>query len=330
MKLSELFAFFIERGISSDPRGEAAVKLILAETAERFAKLSEKEKASFDRELLTNPYADSRILHAAGNEELRSIMVGIDIEAPELLLAQNYISHLAVYRTATLRELGGLKPGFEGSQDFDLILRLAEKARRVCHVPKILYHWRMSATSTAGRAEQKPYAYESGKRALAEHMVRVGIDGKAELYNEQGAWWYDVRYEIAGDPLLSIIIPNMDHSKVLARCVESVLASTWRNFEILIVENNSKKPETFAYYEELKKREKRVRVLKWEGEFNYSAINNFAVEEAKGECCLLLNNDVAAINSDWMERMLGICQREEVGIEASLPSGVGMRRLPCP
>lgn len=165
--------------------------------------------------------------------------------------------------------------------------------------------------STAADPESKKYAYEAGRNAIREHYQRLGIDASVEMTDCPG--WYRSYVKIQGNPMISIIIPNKDHVDDLERCLFSMAKkSTYRNYEVLIVENNSEKEETFSYYEKLPGRYPKARVLKWEKEFNYSAINNFAAKEAKGEYLLFLNNDVEILTSQWMEEMLQICQQEQV------------------
>ncbi|HUM83174.1 MAG TPA: glycosyltransferase family 2 protein [Lachnospiraceae bacterium] len=231
---------------------------------------------------------------------------------PDLLTSNNYITHIFCVRKSIVDEVGGEDSDYDGAQDYDFILRCCEKARAVLHVPMILYHWRAHQSSTAGNPESKMYAYENGRRAIEAHYRRVGIPAKVSLAADIGS--YRSVYEIQGEPLVSIIIPNKDFSKVLERALASIFQkSTYKNYEIIIAENNSKEPETFRFYEKLQNEHKNVHVVTWKGEFNYSAINNFAVKSAKGEYLLFLNNDVEVITERWIEEMLGFCQRPDVG-----------------
>ena len=167
--------------------------------------------------------------------------------------------------------------------------------------------------STAADPESKAYAFEAGRKAVEEHYKRMGIPARVEMTERPG--WYRSRLEIQGNPLISVIIPNKDHTEDLELCLSSMAKRTsYENYEVLVVENNSEEKETFAYYEKLHERYPRVRVLTWGKEFNYSSINNFAAEQAKGEYLLFLNNDVEILTPDWMEEMLGICQQKEVSI----------------
>lgn len=227
------------------------------------------------------------------------------------LRENNYICHIFVVKKSLTDETGLLRSEFDGAQDFDFILRCCEKAQKIMHIPKVLYHWRCHMDSTAADPSSKAYAYEAGRKAVREHYQRLGIDAKVEMTERPG--WYRSHVKVQGNPLISVIIPNKDHTDDLELCLFSMTRkSTYRNYEILIVENNSEKEETFEYYRKLPDRYPKARVLTWEKEFNYSAINNFAAKEAKGEYLLFLNNDVEILTPDWMEEMLQNCQQENV------------------
>ena len=227
------------------------------------------------------------------------------------LRENNYICHIFVVRKSLTDETGMLRSEFDGAQDFDFILRCCEKAKKITHIPKVLYHWRCHMDSTAADPSSKAYAYEAGRKAIREHYQRMGIDAKVDMTERPG--WYRSHIKTQGNPMVSIIIPNKDHTDDLELCLFSMSRkSTYRNYEILIVENNSEKEETFEYYKKLPERYPKVRMLTWEKEFNYSAINNFAAEEAQGEYLLFLNNDVEILTPDWIEEMLQNCQQENV------------------
>ena len=229
------------------------------------------------------------------------------------LRENNYICHIFVVKKSLTDETGLLRSEFDGAQDFDFILRCCEKAQKITHIPKVLYHWRCHMDSTAADPSSKAYAYEAGRKAVREHYQRLGIDAKVEMTERPG--WYRSHVKVQGNPLISVIIPNKDHTDDLELCLFSMTRkSTYRNYEILIVENNSEKEETFEYYRKLPDRYPKARVLTWEKEFNYSAINNFAAKEAKGEYLLFLNNDVEILTPDWMEEMLQNCQQEDVAV----------------
>ena len=232
--------------------------------------------------------------------------------APDTLRSYNYITHFSVFSKELLDKVGYFNSEYDGSQDYDIILRLTEKAKKVVHIPKVLYHWRVHSESTAGGIEAKPYCLIAAKKALQAHLDRIGEKGTVRDGKFSGS--YKVDFEIIGEPKISIIIPNKDEVTVLKKCINSILQkTTYKNYEIIIVENNSKSKSIFKYYEELEKNEN-IRVVKWEKEFNYSAINNFGVREAKGEYIVLLNNDVEIITDNWLEEMLMHAQRKEVGI----------------
>ena len=227
------------------------------------------------------------------------------------LRENNYICHIFVVRKSLTDETGMLRSEFDGAQDFDFILRCCEKAKKITHIPKVLYHWRCHMDSTAADPSSKAYAYEAGRKAIREHYQRMGIDAKVDMTERPG--WYRSHIKVQGNPMVSIIIPNKDHTDDLELCLFSMSRkSTYRNYEVLIVENNSEKEETFEYYKKLPERYPKVRVLTWEKEFNYSAINNFAAKKAQGEYLLFLNNDVEILTPDWIEEMLQNCQQENV------------------
>lgn len=230
----------------------------------------------------------------------------------DLLRSNNYITHFFVVRTRLAREVGGFRKEFDGAQDYDFIFRCTEGAKKVLHVPEVLYHWRTHKASTADNPASKMYAFEAGKRAIEVHLARCGQEGTVSLRKDLG--FYRVEYPVQGEPLVSILIPNRDQKETLEKCLNSIWEkSTYKNYEILIVENNSSSPEIFDYYREIEKRPG-VRILTWKEGFNYSAINNFGEKSAAGDYLLFLNNDVEVINPGWIEELLGNCQRKEVGI----------------
>ena len=229
------------------------------------------------------------------------------------LRENNYICHIFVVKKALTDRVGLLRTEFDGAQDYDFIFRCCEEADKVVHIPKVLYHWRCHMDSTAADPESKAYAYQAGRRAIKEHYQRMGIDASVEMTERPG--WYRSYVKIQDNPKISIIIPNKDHIEDLELCLFSLTKrSTYKNYEILIVENNSEKPETFEYYKKLPDRYPKVKVLTWEKEFNYSAINNFAAKQAEGVYLLFLNNDVEILTPQWMEEMLQICQQKDVAI----------------
>lgn len=231
--------------------------------------------------------------------------------APDTLRSYNYICHLTVFKRSLLDAVGGFRSQFDGSQDYDLILRLTEKARGIAHIPKVLYYWRGHSGSVASGIQAKAYTVDAARAALAEHLKRVGLSGT--VLDSTIPSTYKIQYDIAGEPLVSIVIPNMDHVDDLKKCIDSITAkSTWKRWEIVIVENNSKEPGTFEYYRSIESRPE-IRVVRWEGGFNFSAICNHGVRAAKGDYILLLNNDIQVITPDWLEQMLMFAQRDDVG-----------------
>lgn len=232
----------------------------------------------------------------------------------DLLCTVNYICHLFVAKKELIDQVGMLRSEYDGAQDYDFIFRCVEKAGsgKIYHIPKILYHWRCHEDSTAENPESKLYAFDAGQRAVQAHFDRIGV--KAEVTKGEYLGLYRTRYIREYDPLISIIIPNKDHIDDLKRCMDAIEEkSTYKNYEYIIVENNSEDPETFAYYQQLEAVNPKVRVVYWKGVFNYSAINNFGETFANGEYLLLLNNDTEIINPDCLEELLGYCMREDVG-----------------
>lgn len=232
--------------------------------------------------------------------------------APDTLRSYNYICHFTVFSKKLLDTVGEFRQEFDGSQDYDMILRLTEKALKIVHIPEILYFWRAHKNSVADDISAKPYTLDAARRALSEHLDRIGLVGEVEDSSIPST--YRIKYAITGSPKVSIVIPNMDYVDTLRACISSILEkTTYKNFEIVIVENNSKEAETFLYYDELRN-DPHIRIVTWNGKFNYSAINNFGIKEAAtGEYILLLNNDIEVITPDWIQEMLMFAQRSDVG-----------------
>lgn len=232
----------------------------------------------------------------------------------DLLRTKNYIAHFLCVRKTLLDALKPSDPSFDGAQDHNLTLQAVERARYIHHVPKALYHWRVCETSSAQNADNKLYAIKAGIKAVSCHLERLGIN--ATVSEGHYPFTYRVIYEPpAPAPLVSIVIPTCDHADILKTCVDSILEkTTYENYEIVLVENNSKDPATFSYYDTLlTTHADRVRIERWDGEFNYSKIVNFGVERSKGDYLLLLNNDTELLTPDWLEKLVGICSRQEVG-----------------
>lgn len=234
--------------------------------------------------------------------------------APDYLRGCNYITHLACFSRPLLDEAGAWESlEFEGAQDHDLLLRLTEKAKRIEHIKKVLYIWRGHAGSTASGMEAKPYAIAAGERAIDAHLARVELPGKARAV-EGAPGAFQIRYELTGNPLISVLIPNKDHVDDLERCLSSLYKNAgYDNFEVLVLENNSTDPATESYYAALPAAYPRCRVLRYEGVFNFSAVNNFGAAQAKGEHLLLLNNDIEVLSPDFLCELLSYSQRADVG-----------------
>ncbi len=228
----------------------------------------------------------------------------------DLLRSNNYITHFFVADRTLVEEVGGEDGEYNGAQDYDLILKCTERAKGIAHIPRILYHWRVHKASTADNPASKMYAFDAGKRAIEDHLKRCGEIGKVS--HEKDLGFYRVKYQVQGSPLISIIIPNKDQVESLDKCLESIEKSSYKNYEIIIVENNSTEDATFAYYKKIES--DTIRIVYWPDEFNYSAINNFGVKHARGDYLLLLNNDVEVITTDWLEELTANCQRKDVGI----------------
>jgi len=234
--------------------------------------------------------------------------------APDNLLANNYICHFSVFGRELLESGELFRSQFDGSQDHDMILRLTAKAKHIVHIPRILYYWRSHKGSVASSIDAKTYAINAAKGAVADRLTRLGYKNFEIESTRAFATIFRIKYELTSRPLVSIIIPNKDHVDDLSRCVESIInLSTYDNYEIVIVENNSETAEIRTYYEEIS-RHPRVQVVEYKGDFNYSKINNFGVQYAKGEYLLLLNNDTEVITPDWMEELLMYAMRKDVGV----------------
>lgn len=235
--------------------------------------------------------------------------------SPDLLLGTNYISHLGVYRRSILEEIGGFRKGYEGSQDYDLVLRFTEKTtkERIKHIPKVLYYWRMLPTSTAVDQGSKGYAFEAGLRAVQDALVRRGINGRATHGAANGL--YDVYYDIKSDKLVSIIIPTKNGYKDVQRCVSSIIEkTTYQNYEIIMADNGSTDPKMHELYAEFEQQlPGRFFVESIDIPFNFSTINNRAAKKAHGEYLLFLNNDTEVITENWLTLMVSFAQQERIG-----------------
>lgn len=233
--------------------------------------------------------------------------------SPETLECNNYITHLVVLKKELVKRIGMLDSRFDGAQDFDYLLRATENTTKIVHISKILYHWRTTKNSTANVAQSKLYAYEAGLRAVEEHLNR--IHKKAKVENpEEVPGIYQIKFEIKGTPKVSILIPNKDNQRTLKKCITSILKnSTYENYEILIIENNSENPKTFEYYKKLQENPKIKVLMCQEKEFNYSKLINFGVKNTTGDFILQLNNDTQILTRNWLELLIGYAQNKEIG-----------------
>jgi len=231
--------------------------------------------------------------------------------SPDMFLSTNYICHLSVIKKSIVDQVGGFRVGYEGSQDYDLFLRITEQTNNIFHIPTILYSWRKTNKSTASEYSIKGYANQASTTAIYDSFKRRGLQGTVKNGLLEGS--FRVRYKILNKPLVSIIVPTKDKVDYLNRCIQSILdKTTYQNYEILIIDTGSKEKNTLLYYKKLKSINK-IKIINWNPPFNYSAVNNFGVDHSKGEYVLLLNNDTEIITPDWIESMLEHAQRKNVG-----------------
>lgn len=239
--------------------------------------------------------------------------------SPDLFLSVNYVSHLFVMKASLLDTLSGLRPEYDGAQDYDLMLRALSHNPRIVHIPKVLYHMRMARTSTATSTDVKGYAADAGSRALEDFLVRQGTNARV-LHIPGRPTNYRVKYDLQGAPLVSIIIPFKDEVALLRECVDSVLKTTaYGNYELILVSNNSREEATFDYLEGIRT-DRHVRIVHYDKPFNFSAIINFGRKQAQGEVFVFLNNDTKARHGDWLEELVSVALREEVGEVGALLS----------
>ena len=231
--------------------------------------------------------------------------------SPDTLMGMNYICHLSCLRTSLVREVGGFRKEYDGSQDYDLFLRILDKTKKIYHVPRILYHWRETPNSTSLALGNKSYAYLAGKKALEDTLKRRKIEG--EVLDNPMSSTYLIKYK-HDNPRVSIIIPMKDKVNLTKVCIDSLYnKNTYQNFEIIIVDNNSTEEETLNYFNALKKEHDNVKILTIKEEFNYSRLNNLAIKEATGDYILLLNNDTEVLDKDFLDYMVGYASRDHVG-----------------
>jgi len=244
------------------------------------------------------------------NGELKNPFFKPDF-SPDLFHSVNYICHFSLMRKEIGDRIGWFRKGYEGAQDFDLFLRFTSETKNIVHIPKILYHWRMLETSTAKSIDSKNYAHEAGENALRDYLQKNYIDGR--VTQGLGPTNYRINYPLPKDALVSIIIPFKDKAELLKTCVESILKkTTYQNYELILISNNSSEKALFDYLDELKKRDN-VHVYEYNKPFNYAEINNWGAKKTNGEFLVLLNNDTEVITEGWIEEMLGNANRKEVG-----------------
>ncbi len=273
--------------------------------------------ALFQIALLLNQHPDADIVYSDedkidSNRSLREPYFKPDW-SPDTFLSRMYTCHFSVYRRSLVESIGRLRPGFEGSQDWDLMLRASERTNKIYHVPHVLYHWRIHDDSTASSAVAKPYATEAAQRAIGEALERRGEPGIVqELDMCPGT--YLVRYAVQKPGTVSIIVPTRDHGEDVDRCLRSIFSKgTYNDFELLLVDNGSTDPASIAIFQKWAKREPRVRVVPHDVPFNFSEINNYGVSQSSGQYVLLLNNDTEVITDDWLEAMIEQAQRPAIG-----------------
>ena len=259
-------------------------------------------------------YSDEDKLYFDGSRVLRVLPYFKSDWNPDLFLSQNFISHLGVYKKSIVDKIGGFREGYEGSQDYDLALRFVEKIKysEIRHIPRILYHWRMTEGSTAVNVENKSYTVIAARKAIQDHIERMHIKAKVveapliPMYNR-------VIYEIGQNFLVSIIIPTYNGYSNLKKCIDSITEKTsYKNYEILIVNNNSDDEQTINYLKFINSLYN-IKVIDYNKPFNYAVINNYAVKSAKGEVLVLLNNDTEVIDGDWLRELISHALRPEIG-----------------
>src|SRR6185437_3892868 len=232
--------------------------------------------------------------------------------SPDTLMSTMFTSHVSCVRRSLALELGGLRSEYDGSQDWDFVLRLSERARRIAHVPKVLYHWRMTPQSCASDLQAKPWAIDAGKRAREDALRRRGQSGELVPVPELPGY-YRTRYRMQGQPLVSILIPSKNNGAVLKACIDSIFErTTYRLFEVVVINNGSTDAATLEYLSGLRAREQ-VRVLDCNVPFNYSEINNAGVRASRGELLVFLNDDTGVLSDEWLEYMGGYAQLPHVG-----------------
>ena len=239
--------------------------------------------------------------------------------SPHLALSQAYLGHLVCYRAALVKRLGGLRSGLDGAQDYDLWLRAANITSEIRHLPQVLYHWRMHPGSTAADGTTKPYAHDAGRRAVNDFLRQRYPSAAVEGADGEHLFTYQAKFSLPDSLLVSIIIPTKDKSELLAECINSIVTkSSWKNFEIILLDNNSSEAKTFDYFDFVQKEDSRIKVISMPIPFNWSRLNNLGVKQAKGGVLVFLNNDTSVISADWIEYLAGYSQLPDVGTVGGL------------
>lgn len=232
--------------------------------------------------------------------------------SPEFLRSVNYITHFAVLRRSLVEKIDGFRPGYEGAQDWDLFLRISRETDKIVHIPKVLYSWRKSHTSTAQKPSAKDYAYVNQKKALADDVKRRGYKAKIDWQIMFSMW--RIEYELKSQPLVSIVIPTKDQFDYIERCLRSIHAKTsYSNFEVVIVDTGSSDDKVWELYNTYKDLWPSMKVVKWAKQFNFAAACDFGADKATGDYLLFLNNDTEVISPDWVTDMLGYAQQKDIG-----------------
>ena len=255
-------------------------------------------------------YSDKDIISEDGKQRLEPLFK--PDWSPEIMLSANYLTHLCVIRKSLVDKMGGFLSDTDGAQDWDLFMRVTENTDKIHHISRVLYHWRESETSCAlWCSAAKPYIFDAQRNVLNNHLKRLGKSAELILI-PPGIW--RIKWTIKEEAKISIIIPTKDNIMKLRPCVESILNKTsYQNFEIIIIDTGSKKPESLTYYDKISIDQK-IKIINYNQPFNYSAVNNLGEKHATGEILLFLNDDTEVITSDWLEEMAGWIQQEEIGI----------------
>ena len=276
--------------------------------------------SSFYEDLINNDsdiiYSDQDIIDSEGNH---SNPLYKPDWSPDLFNSQMYLGHLSGFKRGLFEKVGGFRSEFNGSQDYDLFLRMSEKTDKISHVSKILYSWRSLPSSTATNPNSKPYAQTAGLKAIQQHLDRTLGFGVATAEETENLFVYDIKYNVVNWPKVSIIMPTKDHAEDLRKICNSIYEkSTYKNFELIIMNNNSEKTETYDFFNDIKQRHDNVKVIDAMYEFNWSKLNNHGIREASGDVYIFLNNDMEVLSSDWIERLVSKAIQTKTGVVGGL------------